>query len=129
MCNEVKDETEVNLLSPEGDGQVLEVDGRASPVPTEPALTSSSSGSSSDSSSESEGPACKRHRVVGAAAPIAGSSWVMHRKSRILHRVFRENMLLCGRPLTSAYEEAPGAEDRSNPVCKSCHKHLADEQE
>ena len=129
VCNKVKDETEVNLLSPEGDGQVLEVDGRASPAPTEPALTSSSSGSSSDSSSESEGPACKRHRVVGAAVPIAGSSWVMHRKSRILHRVFRENMLLCGRPLTAAYEEAPGAEDRSNPVCKSCHKHLADEQE
>ena len=53
----------------------------------------------------------------------------MHRKSLILHRVFRENMLLCGRPLTTAYVVAPGAEDLPNPVCKSCHKHLADAQE
>ena len=121
VCIEVKDEAEVTIPA---EGELLD-----HPSPTEPALTSSSSGSSSDSSSESECPANKRPKVSGDLSTLAGSSWVVHRKSRILHRVFRENMLLCGRPLTSAYAPAPGAEDLLNPVCKSCHKHLADAQE
>ena len=99
------------------------------PSPTEPALTSSSSGSSSESSSDSESPAKKKPKIGGDQSALAGSSWVVHRKSQILHRVFRENTLLCGRPLTSAYAPAPGAENLLNPVCKSCHKHLADAQE
>ena len=124
VCSEVKAEAEIDLVSQDGEEAGLEDGG-----PMEPVLTSSSSGSSSESSSDSEGSAHKRPRLSGIVAQIAGSSWVMHRKSRILHRVFRENMLLCGRPLTAAYVDAPGAEDRSNPVCKSCHKHLDDAQE
>ena len=92
------------------------------PSPTKPARASSSS----DSSAESESPANKRPKVGGDLGTLAGGLWVV---SRILRRVFREKRLLCGRPLTSAYAPAPGAEDLLNPVCKSCHKHLADAQE
>ena len=126
VCVEVKDEGEAQDI---GQEHVNEGGVEESPAPIEPALTSSSSGSSSESSSETAEVACKKPRVVGPSGPIAGRSWVMHRKSRILHRVFRENMLLCGRPLTGAYVDAPGAEELSNPVCRSCHKHLEDAQE
>ena len=132
VCIEVKDEAEVNLPCQERAEEGMEGEVHDHPSPTEPALTSSSSGSSSESSSESESPTNKRPKVGGDQGTLAGSSWVVHRKSRILHRVFRENMLLCGRPLTSAYAHAPGAEDLVNLVCKSgksCHKHLADAQE
>ena len=111
VCVEVKNEGEARTIGQEhvNEGGVGE-----SPAPIEPALTSSSSGSSSESSSETAEVACKKPRVVGPS---------------FLHRVFRENMLLCGRPLTGAYVDAPGAEELSNPVCRSCHKHLEDAQE
>ena len=126
VCVEVKDEEEAQGKCQEHANESGAVE---SPTPTEPALASSSSGSSSESSSESSGAACKKPRVGGPSGPIAGRSWVKHCKSLILHRVFRENMLLCGRPLTAAYVDAPQAEELSNPVCKSCHKHLEDAQE
>ncbi|CAE7578426.1 unnamed protein product [Symbiodinium sp. CCMP2592] len=68
--------------------------------------SSSSSSSESDSDGEPEGSPMKRRRAALAddkrVEPEGG--WVVHRRSHILHRVYRDKILMCGRPRTQAYD-------------------------
>ena len=87
--------------------------------------TSSSSSSSESSSSDGDArPLAKRARV-SAAVPNridAEGGWVVHRRSQILHRVYREKILVCGRPRTPAYKAVEDVTRMGNLVCKTCQR-------
>ncbi|CAE7208514.1 unnamed protein product [Symbiodinium sp. CCMP2592] len=83
--------------------------------------SSSSSSSESDSDGGSEGSLTKRRRAGLAddkrIEPEGG--WVVHRRSYILHRVYRGKILMCGRPRTQAYDLVEDITRMGNLVCKT----------
>ena len=84
---------------------------------------STSTSSSSSSSESSDGGNQKRARVAQGSAPVeATGGWVVHRRSQILHRVYRDRMLLCGRPRTDHYQVVPDITRMGNLVCKTCDR-------
>ena len=89
--------------------------------------SSSSSSSESGSSDSGAGPPGKQpRRAVAEASKLeAEGGWVVHRRSQILHRVYRERVLLCGRPRTQAYEAVEDITRVGNLVCKTCERHAS----
>ncbi|CAE7248599.1 unnamed protein product [Symbiodinium sp. CCMP2592] len=89
--------------------------------------SSSSSSSESDSDGEPEGSPMKRRRAACAddkrVEPEGG--WVVHRRSHILHRVYRDKILMCGRPRTQAYDLVEDITRMGNLVCKTCERNSA----
>ena len=71
-------------------------------------------------------PSPKKPIAEAKPGPIAADSWVVRKKSSILHRLFREKVLLCGRNFSQAYEVTSQVSDILNPVCKTCSRHMAE---
>ena len=72
-------------------------------------------------------PPGKQPRRAVAEGPRleAEGGWVVHRRSQILHRVYREKVLLCGRPRTKAYEVVEDITRVGNLVCKTCERNAS----
>ena len=89
--------------------------------------SSSSSSSESGSSGTEASPPGKQPRRAVAEGPRleAEGGWVVHRRSQILHRVYREKVLLCGRPRTKAYEVVADITRMGNLVCKTCERNAS----
>ena len=85
--------------------------------------SSSTSDSSSSSDSESSDPPGKRMRSSREQeAVVATGGWVVHRRSQILHRVYHDKVLVCGRPRTDHYRVVTDITRVGNLMCKTCER-------
>ena len=75
--------------------------------------------------------ASRAHQTVGQARQessrggllLKGRGW--KRRVQILHRVYRDKVLLCGRPRTKAYEVVEDITRMGNLVCKTCERNAS----
>ena len=89
--------------------------------------TSSSSSSSEGSSSSSSRVSHEPERKVGVPKPVPGTSFLQHKRTRLLHMISDQNrkVLLCGRMVGDVYKE-PLKIRFDSSVCRNCKKFAAD---
>ena len=88
---------------------------------------SSSSSSSEGSSSSSSRVSHEPERKVGVPKPVPGTSFLQHKRTRLLHMISDQNrkVLLCGRMVGDVYKE-PLKIRFDSSVCRNCKKFAAD---
>ncbi|CAE7260457.1 unnamed protein product [Symbiodinium sp. CCMP2592] len=88
---------------------------------------SSSSSCSEDSSSSSSRVSHEPERKVGVPRPAAGTSFLQHKRTRLLHMISDQNrkVLLCGRMVGDIYKP-PSKIRFDSSVCRNCKKFAAD---
>ena len=85
--------------------------------------SSSTSDSSSSTDSECSDPPGKRIRNSREQeAVVATGGWVVHRRSQILRRMYRDKVLVCGRPRTDHYRVVTDISRMGNLMCKTCER-------